>query len=362
MMSEEDTLKINTAAIKGGFNKTLGFIKQKKVINIIVIVLFLTLLIGSSWMRLQNLPLLKDSTTGEYIPLALDPFYFLRVAETIVGEGGLPGVDVMRQPYEIYEIPFTNEILPRAVVFLFNVAKVFDKDVTLQFIDVIYPVVFFGFGLIVFFFLIYSLTRSKGIALISSAFLAFIPPYIHRTLAGFADHEAIGMFAFFLTLLAYSSALRFLNKDEHIRKLKLKTISAGLLVGFLSVFTIVSWGGIANFIFMIIPLAFGLFWLIKAQNLGNINKKQLQTFLLFYFVWFISSILFGLIYGFSLQTMLNRVTLSSTSLISGAVLLFTLIDFSLINFKDKISFIKKEKLDKYRVLYSFLIVIFNIFD
>ena len=81
-------IKINTAGIKSGFGKTLGFLKQKKVINIIIIVLFLALLIGGSWVRLQNLDLLKDSTTGKYIPLALDPFYFLRLAETIVAFEG----------------------------------------------------------------------------------------------------------------------------------------------------------------------------------------------------------------------------------------------------------------------------------
>ena len=41
----EGVITINTAGIKSGFNKTFGFLKQKKVINIIIIVLFLALLI-----------------------------------------------------------------------------------------------------------------------------------------------------------------------------------------------------------------------------------------------------------------------------------------------------------------------------
>jgi len=61
-------------------NKAIEFFKQKKVINIIVLILFLVLLVGTSVIRLQNLPLLKDQTTGNSIPLALDPFYFLRLS------------------------------------------------------------------------------------------------------------------------------------------------------------------------------------------------------------------------------------------------------------------------------------------
>ena len=311
-------------------------------------------MIGGSWIRLQNISLLKDSTTGEYIPLALDPFYFLRIAETILEQGGLPEVDVMRYPSA--NLGFTHGILPQTVVFLYKVVSVFDKDVTIQFVDIISPVIFFALGLIVFFFLIYFLTKSKTTALISSAFLAFIPPYLYRTLAGFSDHEAIGIFAFFLVLLVYGFSLKFLEKQRGKRDV-IKILLFGLLIGFLSAFIVAAWGGGANFIFMIIPLSFGLFWLVKTQDLEKIKKKQLQGFLLFYFIWIISSVLFGLIYGFSFLDMLNRVILRPSSLISGAVLIFILIDFSLIKFKNKISFIKKENLEKYRIFYSFLILL-----
>lgn len=336
--------------IKKKLNPIINFFQQKKVQNIILIILFLTLLIGSLAIRLQNLPLLIDQTSGEYIPLALDPFYFLRIAETI-DEGGLPAFDSMRYP--ALQVGFSNEILPQAIIFLHKIGNIFDNDVTIQFIDIISPVIFFALSLIVFFFLIFVLTKSKWIALISSIFLAIIPTYLYRTMAGFADHEAIGMFAFFLCLLGYSLSLKYLNKKN---KNLTKSILWGLLVGFLSAFTIASWGGIASFIFMIIPLSFGLFWLIKVQDSKNLDKKSLFNFLIFYLVWFLSSILFSLFYGFSFSSIFEKVILSPSSLINGAVLLFLIIDFGMINFRDKI-FASIEKLKKYRILFSVLITI-----
>lgn len=354
-MDEEESIKINVSEIKKGFSKTIEFFKQKKVLNILIIILFLVLLIGSSWMRLQNLPLLKDSTTGGYIPLALDPFYFLRIAETIVEQGGLPEYDLMRYPSA--KVGFSNEILPGAVVLLYKMGKIFDKEITLQYIDVISPVIFFALGLIVFFFLIYVLTNSKMTALLSSIFLAIIPLYLYRTMAGFADHESIGMFAFFLTLLCYSLALKFLGKQENQKNYLMKTILFGLLVGFVSAFTIASWGGIASFVFMIIPLSFGLFWIIKTQNLEDLEKKKLSNFLIFYISLILSTILFGLIYGFSFSSLISKVLLTTTSLINGLVLMFLIVDFNIIKFKNKLLFISKEKLKKYRILLSILISI-----
>ena len=354
-MSEEDkkeTISINTAEIKKGFGAAINFFKNKKVQNILIIILLLLIIIFGVWIRTQNIVLLVDQTTGKYIPIALDPFYFLRMAETIVEQGGLPAVDLMRYPS--VGLGFTHEILPQTVVLLYKMINIFDKEITLQFVDIISPVIFFGLGLLVFFFLIYFLTKSKITALISSTFLAFIPTYLYRTMAGFSDHEALGMFAFFLVLLGYGLSLKFLEKEG--KKDIIKVIFFGLLVGFLSAFSVASWGGGANFIFMIIPLSFGLFWLIKSQNLEETSKKYLRNLLIFYLSWFVFSILSGLIYGFSFMEMVGRVLLRSSSLISGIVLLFVLVDFSLIRFKNKIKFIKKEKLEKYRVLYSLLIV------
>ena len=299
---------LNKENIKKGLNLTTNFLKQRKIQIIITFVLILAIIILSSGIRLQNLPLLKDSTTGEYIPLALDPFYFLRLAEIIDQQGSLPAVDTMRSPAA--QVGFSSEILPQSTVFLYKFIKIFNNDVSLRFIDIISPVIFFILGLIIFFFFIYTLTKSKAIALISSIFLAIIPSYLYRTMAGFSDHETIGMFAFFLTLFCYSLFLKFLDNKEKKDKFFIKTCLGGLLIGFISAFTIASWGGIANFIFMIIPLSFALFWLIKTKDLKKVEIKSLYNFLIFYLVFFISTILFGSIYGFSFSSLLNKIFLS----------------------------------------------------
>jgi len=330
--------------LKNKMNPLINFFKNKKVQNVIIIILLLSLLIFTSWIRLQNLPLLVDSTTGKNIPLALDPYYWLRITETIA-DGELPIFDSMRYPS--LQVGFSPEILPNIVVFLHKIISNF-SDVTLQYIFVISPVIFFVLGLITFFFLIFILTKSKWIALISSFFLAIIPTYLYRTMAGFADHESIGMFAFFLCLLGYSLSVKYLNKG-------FKSILLGLLVGFLSAFTIACWGGIASFIFVIIPISFGLFWLIKTKDSENLDKKSLFNFLIFYLVWFLSSILISLIFGFDSSFVLGAISLSLSGLINSFVLLFIIVDFCVIRFKNKI--LVNEKLKKYRILLSVLIAI-----
>jgi len=329
--------------IKKYFNQTINFLKQKKIQTIIAVVLILAIIILGSWIRLQNLPLLKDSTTGEYIPLALDPFYFLRVAETIVDTGGLPEFDTMRMPFEVAWHP---EILPKVLVMIYKVANVFG-NYSLQYIDVLYPVIFFILGLIVFFLLVYVLTKSKITALLSSAFLAFIPSYLYRTMAGFADHEAIGIFAFFLTLLVFTLSLKYLEKESSGKSKKelIKSIGFGLLVGFATALTIASWGGIAKFVFMIIPLGFFIFWLTKCRDT---DEKRLIHLIGFYLIWIISTLLFGMFFGFDMSS-LSGMFLSTTGLLSLFVPVFMVVDYLLIKKQERIKYIKK----KYREIYSF---------
>jgi len=345
----ENSITINKTKIKENYGKSVNFFKQKKVLNIILIIFLLVILIGGSWVRLQNLELLKDSTTGEYMPLALDPFYFLRVAETIVNEGGLPAFDNMRYPF--LQVEFSNEILPQVLTFMYKIGHGFDNTITIQFIDVIYPVIFFALGLVAFFFLILILTKSKITAAISSFLLAIIPAYLYRTMAGFADHEALGMFFAFLAFLCYGLAIKFLEKNDKSNR---KTILWGALAGFVSAFTILSWGGIANFVFLIIPLSFGIIWLIKSKtNLEN-SKNILKKYLIFYFVWFISSILFSVLFGYSFSSIISRFVLSSSGVIGPALLLFIIIDYLLISKGKKII---KKNFEKYRIFYSAIITL-----
>lgn len=327
--------------IKKEFGKTLSFFKQKKVISIILVLLFLVVLIGGIYVRTQNLPLLKDSTSGKTIPLALDPYYFLRMAETIIDQGGLPEVDSMRYPAA--NVGFTEEILPQVLVILYKIMNVLG-DYSIGFVNVISPVIFFAAGLIAFFFLIYALTKSKIGALLGSAFLSFIPSYLYRTMAGFSDHEAIGMLSLFLVFLVFAYAMKFLDKKD---KSWLKTIGWALLVALLTAFSVSSWGGGAVFIFLVIPLSFLIFWFINYKNPEKIMLKAG----VFYLIWLAFSSLFGILFGYGIVSILQRFILSSNGLISLFVLAVIFIDYGL-------CYLKSDLIErKYRQLYALGIAI-----
>jgi len=369
-MSEEDKIKISDEdkvisvdkegveitrenykdEIKKESTKIFDFFKTKKGQWFLVGILLLAIIIFGSWIRLQNLPLLKDSTTGEYIPLALDPYYFLRVAETIVDNGGvLPTIDSMRVLEGGAE--FTNEILPKAVILLWKCANVFG-DYSIQYIHNLYPVIFFILGLVVYFFLISYLTNSKIIALLSSFLIAIIPSYLYRTMAGFSDHEAIGMFAFFLTLLVYSVSMNYLEKQkEYTKKNQIKIYILGLCTAFATALTIASWGGVSKFIFMIIPLSFLIFWVINSED-----NKKLHKYIIYYGLWFLFTFVFVSFFGFSIIGKFKATVLTSSGILSGFVLGFILVDYLMIKAKSNLIRIN-ENLIKYRIFYSVLATI-----
>jgi len=320
-----------------------------KKFKIAIIILLIWIIFFGASARLLNLGLLKDSTTGNYIPLALDPYYFLRAAETMISEGGLPAYDSMRNP--TLHIGFIEEILPETLVFMYKVSKVFNNNITLGYIDVVYPVVFFILGMTVFFILIWILTKSKVTALLSSLILATIPAYLYRTMAGFADHEAIGMFGFFLTLLVYIVSLNIFEKRK--ASLKKSGLLGGLL-GLVTAFTIAGWSGVANFLFLIIPLSFLLYWIVIYQKPDQENKNKLLGYILFYVCWIIFSILFSNIFGFAIIRIVNKYIINANGIASVFALGFIIIDSILIWKKE---LIKKENLRRYRVVITFVLTL-----
>ena len=131
---------------------TLDIISNKKFQWIATgILLFIILIVGAN-IRLQGLPNLIDPTTGDYTPLALDPYYFLRVSETIHEQGALPAFDEMRFP--AVNTSWTDEILPQSTLVIHKVISIVSPENTLRFACVINPVVFFVLGLFVFFLLV----------------------------------------------------------------------------------------------------------------------------------------------------------------------------------------------------------------
>jgi len=343
-----DEVSFNLQGLKKGFDKTKKFFARKDVQIILTVVVLLGILILGSWIRVQNLDLLKDQTTGEYIPLALDPHYFIRVAETIVDNGwSLPAEDIMRNPSR--PTAFTQEILPWTIAGIYSIGNIF-SDVTINFAGVISPVIFYIIGLFVFFFLCLKLTKSKLASVIASVFLAFIPSYLYRTLAGFADHEAVGMVAFFGALLAYAFSIGRLEKSKESKRNKYVPLLLGVLVGFLTTLTVASWGGLSNFVFMILPLSALIIWIVRIQ--GE-NKSSWKKYLMFYVSWLVFSVVLAPILGLEVGTVLGRVR-TSTGLVSLFALVFMAIDSVLIKTKILDKKLKGNK-DFKRIVYSVLI-------
>lgn len=340
--NKESEISMNVGMIKESFVETKKFFMRKDIQIIFTIILLLIIIIISSSIRLQNIDLLKDQTTGEYIPVALDPFYFLRIAETILDNNGLPSADVMRQPFAP---SFSLEILPKVVVFMYKAFNVVG-DASIQKVNVLSPVVFFILGLIVFFFMVYSLTNSKKISIISSLFLSLIPSYLYRTMAGFSDHESIGMLSFFIAILVITLSFKFLDKKEDKKDLR-KSVLYGAITGFLIALTLASWGGISNYLLLILPFSILIYWVVNEKQ-----KKKLSNIGSYYFSTNIFAILFGLIvFSYPLTTLMNKFLFSSSGVINLFSLGFILIDYILI--KKKIKFVK----EKYRIFYSICILV-----
>jgi asparagine N-glycosylation enzyme membrane subunit Stt3 len=291
------------------------------------IILLAAILIISSQIRMNNIYALKDTTNGEYVMADPDATYFLRVAEAIHNnENSLPPLDSMR--YVSMNASYSNELTPRAITWIYEVLNIYDET-TVAYAAVIYPVVFFFLGTLVFFFLILYITKSKFIALISTAALSVVPSYLFRTMSGVADHEPIGMFSFYLTMLLFIFSMDFLKKI--CKNKSIKTILLAILFGEIMAFMIVAWSGIALLFFIIYPLSFLLIWLLDE------DKKDLKYFLMFYYISFFVAILSAvLLYGYVLLNVLTIMVISSTSVLNGLLLIFLIIDYLLINYKGEL--------------------------
>ncbi|MCH7850054.1 MAG: hypothetical protein IH845_00220 [Nanoarchaeota archaeon] len=306
----EDSIDIDYGEIK---KQTLKIVKDRRFQWAATIVILFAVLFISSSIRLSNLDLLKDPTTGENIPLALDPYYFLRVSETYVdNDGVLPKIDPLRSPS--MNIPWHPEILPKVVYFMYKGVSMFNPDITIQYIVVISPVIFFVMGLLMFFLMSYVLSKRKSVALIATTILAFTPAYLYRTMAGFSDHEAIGMVAVFSFFLVYAISLKYFEKNWRY------VVGCGLLSGFMIALVLATWGGAVTFIITTLPLSFLMYWAI-------IRKDDLKA-ISFYGLLILSSVFSPLIFGFTWTNMLNRFS-GSYGLLLPFVLGYILIDFGL---------------------------------
>ncbi len=315
------------------------FFKSSKFQIALTVILFLLILFNSANIRLSSLPNLIDATTGDYTLSDPDALYFLRMAEVVVNTGSLEGVDNMRSPGA--NIHYIKEIMPYCIAYLYKGWTLFNKDISLNYVAAVSNVFFYGIGLVVFFFLVYVLTKSKTASLLASAFLAYSPAYLFRTMAGVPDHDALGMIGFFAILLSFVYAIK-----KHRTGFKQTTLW-GIILGLFTGFTLAAWSGAVTFIFLIIPISFLLIYLFD-DHYDNLKEKQKLISL--YLGWIIFYLLSAMLFGFAFSDAFGKLLVAASLLVPGVIGLIIVDTVFIYGFKNS-----KLVSSKYRLLYSALI-------
>lgn len=317
-------------------------ISNKKFQIGLTIILFLIILISSTSLRLANLPLLVDKTTGEYNFADPDAYYMYRVAQTYLErDGDLSGIDNMRNPG--MNVTYNQEILSPVLVNTYKILKVFNPEITLNTVDAYYPAIAFSISLIIFFVLTSYISRSKFVGLVASALLAYHPVYLGRTTAGISSHESLGMVFFFLTLLIFVFSLNSLNKSWKTN------IALGILTGVSLALSFVSWSGASSFALMAFPIATMLFYLFGIPDESLELKRKLIVFTI---LWALFSGLSPMLFNYSPISFFSKF-LTSFGLVTPFTILLMAVDFCLIRYLARLEAVQS----KYRLLFSILITV-----
>ncbi|HTZ42181.1 MAG TPA: STT3 domain-containing protein, partial [Candidatus Omnitrophota bacterium] len=277
---KDEELKINLSGAGTLIKKTSDLLKNKKVQIGLTILILSVIVILSTMMRLSNLPLLVDHTTGNYTLSDPDALYWMRLENILIQGGNLNGIDSMRYPS--LNITYTHELLPYIIADSYKFIHTFNLNITYQFLDAIYPAYAFAISLVIFFFLVYVLTKSKVASLIACGFLAYSPAYLFRTIAGVSGHEALGMLFLFAVFLVFALGLKRFHKNWR------QTMVWGAILGIATTYSHAAWGGTINFIFLILPVSLLLYYLF---NIEESNLKLKMKFIMFYLIWMITSLL-----------------------------------------------------------------------
>ncbi len=223
--------------------------------------LIVTLLLIFTTALLLRLEPLIDS---QPIVRAFDPWFQLRVTDYVVENGysafftwhddatWVPwGRDMARTSY--VGVPFTS-------AFFYFVLNGIGIQVDVLTVSLLLPAFMGALTAVVAFFLGRELSNNT-VGLFSGLFMAFIPAYLTRTIAGFYDNECIGVFAIVLTSYLFLRGLK--------RGSLLSGVGAGVALGYL----LVSWGA-ADFMLGLFALYTGVMLLM-----GRYSKRLLSTYL-----------------------------------------------------------------------------------
>ncbi|MDI6737761.1 MAG: STT3 domain-containing protein [Nanoarchaeota archaeon] len=191
------------------------------------------------YIRTRNLPLLQ----GKWLP-DVDSYAFLRYAEYIVEHGKLMANDVLR--YYPFGFDPRNEfgILSYLIAYLYKILHLFNPNATVIDAAALYPPICFFIAAIFFFLFVKKLFNYKT-AIVATAFLAVVPAFLYRTMAGVADKEALAVALMFAALYFFTATM----KPEQPKHYITYSLLAGAFIGILGGV----WGGV-QFIFITMGL------------------------------------------------------------------------------------------------------------
>ena len=280
----------------------LTFLKEKKVWLIYVLLAFI---IGFGlYIRTKNLWLLKDITNGAWVSTDLDSHIYLKYAKEILQNGFLSAVDMSR--FVPLGAPTANYAFPAyCIYYLYQLMHFFNAAVTIEYADIIYPLVAFAIGVVFFFLLVKRLFNVK-VALLSSLFLAIIPAYLQRTVTGSSDHDSLGMMFLFMAMYFFVVAWQskgenksFGSENNNHKGLWIP-LGWGAAAGIATGLTGLSWGA-----WKFLALIFGLFVLIEFL-FNKVEERQVYV----YAVWLFFSVIMmtTFIPLFPLKSMITSIT------------------------------------------------------
>ena len=305
--------------------KILRLFKEKIVYNNLIISTILGVIIAFGfYIRTRNLHLLVDITTSKFIPSDLDALVIMRYVKEIAETGVLSNIDILRYyPLGFHSVLGEFGLLSYFIFYLHKFLSFFNSSISLELADVLYPPIAFVFAAI-FFYLFVKRLFDYRIALLASAFLATVPIFLQRTMAGWSDKEALALAFMFLALYSYVAAW----KSKTLKKGVLLSILSGIATGM----TGLVWGGV-NFIF----LAFGLFALAEI-SLDKFKRNDLVV----YGTWVITSIFIMNVFGFGRYPIVGTFVASFTSGVMIFVLLMGIIwhlmfNYNLFKARDRIN-------------------------
>lgn len=252
----------------GKFKRSTGrflrrvFHRPKAKISRGSVMLIVTLLLIFTTALLLRLEPLIDS---QPIVRAFDPWFQLRVTDYVAENGysafftwyddatWVPwGRDMARTSY--IGVPFTSAFF----YFLLNGIGI---QVDVLSVSIVLPAFMGALTAVVAFFLGRELSNNT-VGLFSGLFMATIPAFLTRTIAGFYDNECIGVFAIVLTSYLFLRGLK--------RGSILSGVGAGVALGYL----LVSWGA-AEFMLGLLALYAGVMLLM-----GRYSKRLLSTYVI----------------------------------------------------------------------------------